>query len=105
MVVGLNAGQSVKNMDAFQVLEQVFLRVSLFGHCTECKITLDHMQITWGSHADHMESHADHIRVTCRSHGGHMQITQGHMQITWGSHADHTGSLMSQNLLGKLGDS
>ena len=92
VVVGLNAGQSVKNMDAFQVLEQVFLRVSLFGHCTECKITLGRMQITWvcmqitwGSHADHMESHADHMGshadhmgVTCRSHGGRMQITQGH---------------------------
>ena len=44
------AGQSVKNKDAFQVLEQVFLHVSVWwGHCPKCQITQGHM----GSHADH----------------------------------------------------
>ena len=63
------------------------------------------MQITWGSHADH-------TGVACRSHGGHMQITRGwhadHMGVTCRSHGvtwrSHE-SLMSQNLLHKLGDS
>ena len=82
VVVGLNAGQSVKNMDAFQVLEQVFLRVSLFGHCTECKITLGHMQITWGHMQITWGTHADHMGVTCRSHGVTCRSHGGHMQIT-----------------------